>query len=419
MRHAARSLPLILAAAALAGCKRDAQKEPRAERPADGASDPVATAPNPVVVPDAAPAPDLPPPSTALGPVPDELAGIVTLEVVARGLKRPVLVVVAPDDARRRLFVLEQHVARVRIIENGKVADKPFLDLGGKVSTGNEQGLLSMAFHPEFATNRKLYVYYTDRDDDSRIDEYQVSATDPDVVDPSTRREVYRLRQPYSNHNGAHLLFGTDGTLYFGLGDGGSAGDPKRAGQDPRQQLAKMLRLDVDAAAPKAEILAMGVRNPWRWDFDPATQDVYIGDVGQNEWEYVHAIPAGTLEGRNFGWNVVEGSHCYDARRCDKEGFTLPVVEYPHDEGCSVTGGMVYRGKALPELDGVYFYADYCIGWIRSFRWRPDGVRQHWDWRPVLDPDAQLSQVSSFGRDHDGELYVMSLGGTIWKIARK
>ena len=246
---------------------------------------------------------------------------------------------------------------------------------------------------------------------------HRVDAHDPDRVDVTTRRELFQIDQPYSNHNGGNLAFGPDGKLYLGLGDGGSAGDPRKAGQDPDNRLAKLLRFDVDAATPTAEIVAMGLRNPWRFDFDPATGDLYIGDVGQDRWEQLYAVAAGTIDGRNFGWSVAEGRHCYGARRCDLAGFTAPVTDYPHGDGCSVTGGVVYRGAALPALAGVYFYADYCMGWIRSFRWRPDGIRQHWDWRPALDPDAQITQVSSFGRDADGEIYVVSLSGTIWKLA--
>ncbi len=389
----------------LAACKPDA---PRASRPHDAVA-----IPEPAPRNDAAPAPaeDLPAPSEKLGAVPDDVAN-VQLVRVASDLARPVLVTYAPGDSRDRLFVVEQHVARIRVIEDGAVAKQPFLDLKGKVSTGNEQGLLGLAFKDPSL----FYVYYTDDDGHSHVVEYQA---DGDRADPKSAREIFFLEQPYSNHNGGHLAFGPDGKLWLGLGDGGAAGDPHRAGQDKDNLLAKMLRFDVSAADPKPEIVMMGVRNPWRYDFDPATGDLYIGDVGQDLWENVYALGAGAIDGANLGWNVAEGRHCYDAKKCDMTAFTPPVIDYPHGDGCSVTGGVIYRGKALPALDGVYFYGDFCMGWIRSFRWRADGVRQHWDWRPVLDPDAQVTQLSSFGRDAAGEIYVISLDGTIWKVAPK
>jgi glucose/arabinose dehydrogenase len=396
----------------LASCKKDAPRD-TSVRPADGGdiAEPVPPAPPPPKID----RPELPPPDETLAEPPADLAKQIKLERVAKDLARPVLLTFAPGDPRKRLFVLEQHVGRVRVIENGAVEKTPYLSLEGKVSTGNEQGLLGLAFHPRFAENGKLYVSYTDRDGDTHLVEY-TAAVDGDRADAKTAREVFTIEQPYSNHNGGHVEFGPDGKLYFGLGDGGSAGDPRGNGQKPTSKLAKMLRFDVDAAKPAAEIVAIGLRNPWRFDFDRKTGDLYIGDVGQDLWESVYAVEAGTLDGRNFGWNVAEGRHCYESRRCDMSKFTAPVADYPHEQGCSVTGGYVYRGAALPALDGVYFYADYCIGWIRSFRWAPDGIRQHWDWRPALDPRAQLVQVSSFGEDEAGELYVLSLDGSIHKL---
>jgi glucose/arabinose dehydrogenase len=353
--------------------------------------------------------------SDRLVSVPAEVARKVKLEQVARGLARPVLVVVAPGDARKRLFVLEQHAGRVRIIENGKLLPRPFLEVTG-LAKGNEQGLLGMAFHPQFATNGKLYVNYTGADDDTRIVEYKVSAQDPDQVAPASRRELANIAQPFSNHNGGHLVFGPDGKLWTGMGDGGSAGDPERNGQNPRALLGKMLRFDVDAAAPTPERMHVGVRNPWRFAFDPKTGDLFIADVGQNLWEYIFVVNGSDHAQKNFGWNVVEGNHCYDAKTCDRAGFTPPVIEYPHDEGCSITGGAVYRGKALPELDGRYFYADFCTGLFRSFRWQDSAVRDHWDWKKALDPEGDLSQVSSFGVDHDGEIYLVTLTGGVFKL---
>jgi glucose/arabinose dehydrogenase len=400
-----RLLPLILL---LAACKPDHAARPRDSAPAR----PPTTAPDPH---DPPAVPGTAKPDPELRDVPAE-ARAVKLEKVVEGMNRPVLLTFAPGDPRKRLFVLEQHVGRVRVIEGGTLQKDVFVDLKGKVSTGNEQGLLGLAFAPDFADSHRVYVSYTDRGGDTRIVEYTTAAADSDKVDASTRREIFTVEQPYSNHNGGHLQFGPDGKLYLGLGDGGSAGDPKRNGQNGKSVLAKMLRFDVGAAEPEAEIVAMGVRNPWRFDFDPANGDVYIGDVGQDAWENVYAVGAGTLDGRNFGWNVTEGRHCYDDADCDPSKFTAPVADYPHEQGCSVTGGVVYRGKALPALDGAYFYGDFCIGWIRSFRWAEDGIRDHWDWRPVIDPDLQLTQLASFGRDEDGEIYVLSLDGTIWRL---
>jgi glucose/arabinose dehydrogenase len=353
---------------------------------------------------------------------PAKVAGKVHLTEVVHGLRRPVLLVVAPGDARRRLFVLEQHAGTVRIVENGKLSAKPFLTIGG-LATGNEQGLLGLAFHPSFAKNGKLYVNYTSRDYATHIDEYTVSASAPDTVDVATKRELAVIAQPYSNHNGGHLLFGPDGKLYTGMGDGGSSNDPHGNGQNPKALLGKLLRFDVDTAASKPEIVHIGLRNPWRFTFDTKTGDLLIGDVGQNLWEYVHGVAAGDTRRHNFGWNIVEGNHCFDAETgggkssCDKSGLTLPLVEYGHDQGCSITGGVVYRGKALPELDGRYFYADYCTGLLRSFRWIRGAVREHWDWKTAIDKDGVLTTVSSFGTDHDGELYIVTLNGSIFRLA--
>jgi glucose/arabinose dehydrogenase len=338
-----------------------------------------------------------------------------------------VLLVVAPGDARKRMFIVEQHAGRIRILENGKLLEKPFFTIDRKLSLGNEEGLLGLAFHPKFAENGRLFINYTEADKDTHIVELEVSAQNPDAVDMSTWREIVEIEQPYSNHNGGNLVFGPDGKLYTGMGDGGSAGDPQRNGQNPKALLAKILRFDVDAAKPAPEIVHMGVRNPWRFAFDPVGGALYIGDVGQNLWEYVFVASGTDGVSHNFGWNVAEGSHCYEAKTCDKAAFTPPVAEYPHDQGCSITGGFVYRGKALPELIGRYFYADYCTGLLRSFKWThdpssqraPGWIRDHWDWKGAIDRSGVLSQISSFGVDHDGELYIVELTGSIYKLARR
>jgi len=364
-----------------------------------------------------------PPGDAEVGAVPAAIGAKVKLEVVARGLERPVLAVVAPGDARRRMFVLEQHTGKIKILEGGKLLPKPFATIG-PLSKANEQGLLGLAFSPSFASDGKLYVNYTDDDDATRIIELAVSKTNPDAVDPTSRRDIATIAQPYSNHNGGNLVFGPDGKLYVGMGDGGSAGDPERNGQNPTALLAKILRFDVSKPAPAPEIVHMGVRNPWRFSFDAKTGDLYIGDVGQNLWEYVFVVPKDTPS-RNFGWNVVEGKHCFRSKDCDRTGFTPPVIEYSHRDGCSITGGLVYRGKALPDLVGRYFYADFCTNFVRSFVWTADPAtptaagwaREHWEWNAAIDPKEQITQISSFGTDHDGELYLVSLDGVIYRLA--
>jgi glucose/arabinose dehydrogenase len=414
----------VVAFALVVACGSDARAPERvalpARVPARAIEAPI-PAPTPPPPPDASIAP--PPGSDALVRVPADVARGITLRAVARDLERPVLLTFAPGDARRRLFVVEQRGA-IRTIESGKVGKKPFFTIGG-LSTGNEQGLLGLAFHPQFATNGRLYVYFTTKDKHCHVVEYKVDARDPDRVDPASARELADLEHPYSNHNGGNLVFGPDGKLYAGIGDGGAANDPHGNGQNPTSLLAKLLRFDVEAPSPRAEIVHVGLRNPWRFWFDAKTGDLYIGDVGQNLWEEVDVVPAGTRERVNFGWNVLEGTHCFDAAtgrtkaECDRDGLAPPAVEYGHDQGCSITGGVTYRGKALPELDGRYFYADYCTGLLRSFAWTRGFVREHWDWKASIDREGVLQQVSSFGVDADGEVYIVELTGTIYELVRR
>ncbi len=398
---------LVVLLLVFAACHKDGAS-PERSTPVEPAP-PVATNPPPTVIPGALPG------TAELVAVPKHVADKVELVQVAKGLARPVAFAVAPGDARKRWFVVEQHAGRIRIIENGKLAPKPFLTVGG-ISDGNEQGLLGLAFHPKFQTNGKLYVNYTDDDDGAtHVVEYTVSK-DPDVVDPASRRQLLLIGQPFSNHNGGHLAFGPDGKLYTGMGDGGSAGDPEENGQNTATLLGKILRFQVDVERPVVERVHLGSRNPWRFSFDAKTGDLYIGDVGQNLWENVYAVAAGDGQ-KNFGWNVVEGNHCFKQQGCSKLGFTAPIADYSHDEGCSVTGGFVYRGKALPMLDGRYFYADFCTGILRSLRWTAGATREHWDWKDAIDREGILAQISSFGVDADGELYVLELTGKIYKLA--
>ncbi|HTJ46918.1 MAG TPA: PQQ-dependent sugar dehydrogenase [Kofleriaceae bacterium] len=364
-------------------------------------------------VPDARPAA---PPREPIAPVPvpADAAAHVAMKKIMGGLHRPVLLAVAPGD-RERLFVVEQR-GDIVILRGGKLAKRPFFTIDG-LSDGNEQGLLGLAFHPRFAENGKLYVDYTTEDKATHIVEYQVDARDRDRVDPKTARELLVIEHPYSNHNGGNVVFGPDGKLWLGMGDGGSAGDPHDNGQNPRVLLGKLIRLDVDAPAPKPEVVAIGMRNPWRFAFDE-DGDLYIGDVGQDKWESVYAIAHDDLVGHNFGWSVREGRHCFKETPCDRADFVMPIADYAHGaEGCSVTGGFVYRGAAIPSLRGVYFYGDFCTGKLWSLRWSAaDGARDHWAWKDALDPDGDLVNLSSFGTDAAGEMYLLSLDGNLFEL---
>ena len=342
---------------------------------------------------------------------------------VADGLDFPVHLTSPPDDPR--LFVVEK-LGAIRVIEDGQVLPTPFLDLRGEVSGGSEQGLLSVAFHPDYASNGRFFVDYTNRAGDTRVVEYRVSA-DPARADPAPVRTILSVDQPFANHNGGLLVFGPDNMLYVGLGDGGSGGDPQGNGQDLGTLLGKILRIDVDAGTPYAippdnpfvgqagargEIWAFGLRNPWRFSFDRGSGELFIADVGQNDIEEVNARP-GSEGGVNYGWSVMEGSECFQDDDCDGTGLALPVIEYDHGDGCSVTGGFVYRGNALPELQGHYFYSDFCSGFVRSFRLAGAAAVEERS-RPELEPGGS---VTSFGEDAEGELYLLIREGSVHRIA--
>jgi glucose/arabinose dehydrogenase len=352
----------------------------------------------------------------------DPSADLFRLELVASGLESPVHLAAAPDDPR--IFVVERR-GRIRIIEDGKLMAEPFLDITSRVgSGGSEQGLLSVAFHPDFASNGYFFVNYTDRNGDTRVERYTVGP-DADRADPASAKLILTIDQPFANHNGGLIVFGPDGMLYIGMGDGGSGGDPLGHGQNLGTLLGALLRIDVDRGDPYAippdnpfvgragargEIWAYGLRNPWRFAFDRTAGLLYIADVGQNRWEEVNVAPA-SAGGLNYGWNLTEGNHCFPSDPCDRTGLTPPVLEYSHDEGCSVTGGHVYRGRAIPELVGHYFYADYCRGWIRSFRYTSEGVRDAQTWSV-----GNVGMITSFGEDSDGELYVLSQDGRVFRL---
>ncbi len=364
-----------------------------------------------------APPPPPPPPSSGLG-----LADIGTFSV-------PVFVA-APTGDNARIFVVEKAGA-IRIVKQGSTLSAPFLDLRGKVSTGSEQGLLGLAFHPGYATNGLFVVNYTDPDGDTKVSLFRISASEPDRADPSSEQVILTVTQPFSNHNGGMVAFGPDGQLYIGMGDGGSGGDPQGNGQKRSTLLGKMVRLTVSAAGQvtipgdnpfvgqtgtRPEIWSLGLRNPWRFSFDRATGDLYIGDVGQGDREEIDAVSLAASKGANFGWNTMEGKGCFGGGSCDRTGLVLPVVDYPHTGGaCAVTGGYVYRGTAISGLAGTYFYADYCRGWVRSFRLANGAATEEREW-----PDLVANgQITGFGQDAAGELYLATAGGRVAKIVPK
>jgi glucose/arabinose dehydrogenase len=337
----------------------------------------------------------------------------------------PVYLAAAPGDTVR-LFVVERG-GTVRVLRHDTTQLRPFLDLSGQIQTGFiEQGLLSIAFDPQYAANGRFFVYFTNPAGDIRIVRYTVSS-DPDSADEATADTILRVAHPgQSNHNGGQLQFGPDGMLWAGTGDGGGTGDPDGNGQDKHALLGKLLRLDVRGASGYVmpadnpanadtsfapEVWSYGLRNPWRFSFDRETGDLYIGDVGQNRFEEVDVSPTAVQRGRgaNFGWDIMEGKHCYPNDPCTTTGI-LPVVEYAHGFGtCSITGGYVYRGSAVPVMVGRYFYADYCDGSVHSITYpgNPNPV----DW--AMSPG---SQISSFGQDLKGELYIMALRGPVYRI---
>ncbi len=338
----------------------------------------------------------------------------MVLTRIHRGLSKPLGLEFFVGDSRARLFVVEQ-TGTIRAIEAGVVSKRPLLDIRKLISKRhNEQGLLGLAFHPEFKTNRHFYVNYTDKKGSTRVVQYTASAGDVLQAVPASAQLLLKIEQPWGNHNGGGIEFGPDGLLYVGMGDGGAADDPKRAGQNPNTRLGKMLRVDVKSK--KVETIQSGLRNPWRFSFDRKTGDLYIGDVGQNKWEEIDVVAPKDIEGANFGWSVWEGNHCFRKKNCAGTNMIPPAVEFGHGTGCSVTGGVVYRGNDLPSLQGAYFYSDYCTAIVRSFRWEDGVVSDHWDWKSALDPRFRLAEVSSFAEDEAGEIYLISSSGSIYKF---
>jgi glucose/arabinose dehydrogenase len=346
---------------------------------------------------------------------------IALTPIVPGGLTRPTYLTHAGDD---RLFVVEQPGC-IRIIQNGQLLEQPFLDITDKVlSEGNEQGLLSVAFHPAYKANGQLFIDYTrQRDGATVIERYTVSSDDPNRADDQSGKVILVIAQPEANHNGGQLQFGPNSYLYIGMGDGGGQGDqhgPIGNAQDRNALLGKLLRIDVTNqdtyAIPKdnpfgTEVWAYGLRNPWRFSFDRSIGDLYIADVGQGTYEEVDFQPAASKGGENYGWRIMEGLHCYNPRQgCTQTGLVLPIAEYSHDEGgCSITGGYVYRGLDYPVLNGAYFFGDYCTGFVWSLQ--RDGAQ----WLMTKRLESGVN-ISSFGEDVNGEVYVVDHGGAIYQL---
>lgn len=327
----------------------------------------------------------------------------MSIRPVASGLDSPVHVA-APRNERNRLYVVEQP-GRIRVLVNGRLRAQPFLDIRPLVRSGGEQGLLSVAFHPRYATNRRFYVNYTDRNGDTNVVEYRSNGN---VALPRTARRLTFVRQPYSNHNGGQLAFGPDGRLYVGMGDGGAGGDPENRAQDMGALLGKLLSINV--ATKHVRIEALGLRNPWRFSFDRATWDLWIGDVGQNAWEEIDFLPRRSPGVENYGWDAFEGRARFENKPITTGRLIAPIAVYGRDGGCSVAGGFVYRGAAVPAAKGRYFYGDYCSGIVWSLK---RGAR------PLVRREPfRVESLVSFGEDARGELYLVSLEGRIYRLTR-
>ncbi len=371
--------------------------------------------PQPTAIPNT-PAPTQPPPTDAPATLPSTTTfpdvNAYTWQLVASGLDRPVDL---QPDGSGRLYILEK-LGHIHIFQNGQVLETPVLNIEDRVNdSGNEMGLLGLAFHPNYSQNGFFYVNYTGSGGDTFLSRFHASG---DTADPNSEVILLKVDQPFPNHNGGVMVFGPDGYLYAGLGDGGAGGDPFGNAQSLDTLLGKILRIDVDSAEPYAipsdnpfgnEIWHYGLRNPWRISFDKLTGDLYIGDVGQNAWEEIDFLPAGSPGGANFGWDFREGAHDYDGSA--SADFIEPIAEYSHpDGGCSVTGGYVYRGS-MPEWNGIYLYADYCTGYIWGMIRPEEGA----SWQNQLLFETN-QRINSFGQDESGELYFLSDSGEIYKL---
>jgi glucose/arabinose dehydrogenase len=343
----------------------------------------------------------------------------LNVQQVASGFDQPVFVTHAGDGSRR-MFVVEKGGV-IKLLDG-----QTFIDISDRVrSSGSEQGLLGLAFHPQFAQNGLFFVNYIDRNGNTVVSRFSTTA-DKQRGDPASEQVLLRQEQPAANHNGGMVAFGPDGMLYIGLGDGGGANDQFGNGQNLQTWLGTLLRIDVNSGATYAvppnnpfvknasarpEIWAYGLRNPWRFSFDRATGDLYIADVGQNQWEEIDAQPANSSGGENYGWSIREGAHCFRGSNCETTGLVDPIAEYEHGLGCSVTGGYVYRGASYPALQGAYIFGDYCTGRIWTAARNASGA---WQTTEMLQLEAQ---ISSFGEDEAGELYLTDIGsGSVYQV---
>ena len=355
----------------------------------------------------------------------------VQLQLVTAGLSAPVFMTSPPGD-NTRLFIVEQTgTIKVFDVSTGALISTPFLDLTAAITSGGERGLLGMAFDLAYQTSGRIYVYYTDTNGDIAIAQYMRSANNPNRADPAQVSLLQNIpHSTFSNHNGGMLAFGPDACLYAGVGDGGGGGDPNNNAQNTAARLGKLLRLDPHTGGPCTngitnpfvlgggvpEIWSLGLRNPWRFSFDRQTGDLYIGDVGQDTREEVDvALSPNAGRQVNYGWRLMEGFLCFNpSSNCNSSGLTLPVLDYPHTGGaCAIIGGYVYRGTAIPALNGTYFYADLCAGFVRSFTLRNAQVTDQFEWSS-LSPGPS---ITSFGEDAQGELYIMTSGGSLWRIS--
>jgi glucose/arabinose dehydrogenase len=388
----------------------EAEESPRAVEPANAS--PAAVTPQ--TTPEAATTTEASAAATVFDP-----AGVeIGLEVVGTGFDQPLFVTHAGDGSGR-VFVAEK-TGRIKTLD-GRV----FLDISDRVNArSSERGLLGLAFDPQFGENGVFFVHYSDANGDTAISRFRLGL-DADAADPGSEEIILRVQQPAANHNGGMIEFGPDGYLYIGLGDGGGANDQFGNGQNMQTLLGKLLRIDVSGetgytvpadnpfvnnADVQPEIWAFGLRNPWRFSWDRATGDLYIGDVGQNRYEMIHMQPSGDQGGENFGWPILEGTHCFQADNCDRSGLDVAVIDYPHNLGCSVTGGYVYRGSQFPALQGAYVFGDYCSGRM----WTLSQANGAWTMNDAMQTGAQ---ISSFGEDEAGELYMTDLAsGTVYRV---
>jgi len=361
-------------------------------------------------------------------PPPPAPLRLTTQQVFAASdrLQQPIDLQAPAGDAR---YFIAERPGRLRVVDNGALRATPFLDIGARVTTGGEAGLLSFAFHPQYASGQPfVFVHFIEAGSgDIVVERFRVSAADPNVLQ-TPGEPVIRIAHPgFSNHYGGRVAFGPDAMLYLSTGDGGGGGDPNGNGQNATTLLGKLPRLNVNQlpytvpadnpnwaqAGARRENWAIGLRNAWRYAFDPAGGQLYIADVGQARIEEINVVAA-TSAGLNYGWNTLEGSLCYPIDPCSKAGFTLPVAEYDHSQGCSIIGGYVYRGSALPELAGRYLYSDYCSGWVRSLRVTGGLATEETEWIASIGTNVAIS----FGADASGELYLLAADGRVLKLVR-